>query len=208
VNQQLIEQYVAGRMDEAQAAAFEEYCLMNPEFARQVEFEQRLKSGLEQVARGSTAEFVRADRTGFWKLAAAASVVLVITAGVWIWQRMPVDAGLHVLAAASGPQRDGTFMRLALVRGSEHMPDLPRGPVRMEIAGLFEVGLHYIVELDRMGHMSAAQTIATLQGVHPTSTVALEVMIDSDRLEAGTYALRVRQQAGADEPLDFYFVKR
>jgi hypothetical protein len=208
VNQQLIEKYVAGKLDEAQAAAFEEYCLMNPEFARQVEFEQRLKAGLEQVASGSTAEFVRAERSGFWRLAAAASVVLIITAGVWIWQRMPLAAGPHVLAEVSGPQRDGTFMRLALVRGSEHMPELPGGPVRVEIAGLFEVGMHYSVALDRMGHMRAAQSIGTLQGLHPESSVALEVMIDSDRLEPGTYALRVRKQAGADEPLDFYFVKR
>ena len=53
VNQAHIDQYVAGRMGEAEACAFEDYCLANPEFARQVEFEQRLKEGLALVARGS-----------------------------------------------------------------------------------------------------------------------------------------------------------
>ena len=42
MNQGQIEQYVAGHMGEAEALAFEEYCLANPEFARQVEYEQRL----------------------------------------------------------------------------------------------------------------------------------------------------------------------
>ncbi len=45
------------------SAAFEDYCLANPEFARQVEFEQRLKAGLTLVASGSTAEFVRSNDT-------------------------------------------------------------------------------------------------------------------------------------------------
>ena len=50
MNQAHIEQYVAGRMGEAEACAFEDYCLANPEFARQVEYEQRLKAGLALVA--------------------------------------------------------------------------------------------------------------------------------------------------------------
>ena len=62
MNQAQIEQYVQGRMSEAEARAFEEYCVAHPEFARQVEYEQRLKAGLAQVARGATAEFVRSDR--------------------------------------------------------------------------------------------------------------------------------------------------
>ena len=58
-------------------AAFEEYCLANPEFARQVEYEQRLKAGIALVARGSTAEFVRSnDHPMRWKFAAAAGILL------------------------------------------------------------------------------------------------------------------------------------
>ena len=56
MNQEQIDQYVSGRMDEAEALRFEEYCLSNPEFARQVEYEQRMKAGLAKVASGSTAE--------------------------------------------------------------------------------------------------------------------------------------------------------
>ena len=71
MNQQLVEQYVAGKMSEAQAEAFEDFFVANPEVARQVELEQRLKAGLALVASGSTEEFVRAENPWGWKLALA-----------------------------------------------------------------------------------------------------------------------------------------
>src|SRR5215510_5572083 len=98
MNQRLIENYVAGKMGEAEAEAFEVACLEDPELARQVEFEQRLKSGLEQVARGSNTEFVRAESTMRWRLAAAASVLLFLAAGVYLWHNLP-GTHPHVLAA-------------------------------------------------------------------------------------------------------------
>ena len=105
--QQLIEQYVAGKLGEAEAEAFEVACLEDPELARQVEFEQRLKAGLEQVARGSTAEFVRSGSTLGWRLAAAASVVLFLCAGVYLWQRLPGTRPLVLAAVTSDGERDG-----------------------------------------------------------------------------------------------------
>jgi hypothetical protein len=205
--QQLIEQYVAGKLGEAQAEAFEVACLEDPELARQVEFEQRLKAGLEQVARGSTAEFVRSGNTLGWRLAAAASVVLFLCAGVYLWQRLP-GAHSQVLAAlTSDVQRDGPSMRLALVRGAENVPRLPAGKVRVEIVGLFDPGFHYSVMLDRLRQQHDVANIATLYGQHPSSPVTLEIMLDSDQLATGTYSLRVRKQASDEEALDFTFRK-
>ena len=125
MNQQLIEQYVAGKLGEVEAEAFEVACLEDPELARQVELEQRLKSGLEQVARGSTAEFVRSEGTLRWRLAVAASVVLFLLAGFYLWQRLP-GTRPHVLAAVTTDiEREGPSMRLALVRGAESVPRVP-----------------------------------------------------------------------------------
>jgi len=205
--QQLIEDYVAGRLGEAEAEAFEVACLEDPELARQVEFEQRLKAGLGQVARGSTAEFVRSGSPLSWRLAAAASVVLFLCVGVYLWQRMP-GAHAQVLAAlTSDVQRDGPSMRLALVRGTESVPQLPAGKVRVEIVGLFDPGFHYSVMLDQLRQQHDIANIATLYGQHPSSPVTLEVMLDSDLLAAGTYSLRVRKQASDEEALDFTFEK-
>jgi hypothetical protein len=207
MNQHLIEQYVAGKLGEAEAEAFEVACLEDPELARQVELEQRLRSGLEQVARGSTAEFVRSGGELRWRLAAAASVVLFLLAGFYLWQRLP---GTHpqVLAAVStAVEREGPSMRLALVRGAENVPRLPAGKVRVEIVGLFDPGFHYSVMLDRLGQQHELANVATLYGQHPTSPVTLEIMLDGNQLPPGTYLLRVRKQASDEEALDFTFEK-
>jgi hypothetical protein len=207
MNQQLIEQYVAGKLGEAEAEAFEVACLEDPELARQVEVEQRLKSGLEIVARGSTAEFVRSDSALRWRLAAAASVVLFLCAGFYLWQRLP-GAHPQVLAAVTTHlQREGPSMRLALVRGAESMPQLPAGKVRVEIVGLFDPGFHYSVMLDRLRQQHDVANIATLDGQHPTSPMTLEIMLDGAQLTPGTYSLRVRKQASDEEALDFTFEK-
>jgi hypothetical protein len=207
MNQQQIEQYVAGRMSQAEAEAFEEYCLANPEFAKQVEFEQRLKLGLAQVAQGSTAEFVRSNHPLRFRIAAAAAVLLCLSVAFYAYHASPA-AARPLLAAISGDaQHKGTTMRLALVRGAETAPALQGGLVRVEIVGLFDTGIHYSVALDRLQPKKAVDTLATLYGQHPASPMSLEVLIDSDQLAAGTYSLRVRKQSSDEEDLDFIFVK-
>jgi hypothetical protein len=209
MNQFQIEQYVSGRMSESDARVFEEYCLSHPEFARQVEFEQRLKAGIAQVARGDTAEFVRSHNPARWQLAAAAGIALLIFAGFFAWQRYTPRGTPAIMAAVtSDVQRNGRSLRLALVRGSESSPGLPPGLVRVEIAGLFDPGFQYSIALDRLDAKKNIDTMATLYGQHPTSPVTLEVMVDGGQLAAGTYSLRVRKQASDEEALDFEFLKR
>jgi hypothetical protein len=208
VNQELTEQYVAGRLGEAEACAFEEYCLANPEFARQVEYEQRLKAGLALVARGSTAEFVRSsDHPLRWKLAAAAGILLTLGSMYFAWNHhVTRDARSLLAAVTSDSQRSAPALRLALVRGSEDAPVLPEGSARVEIVGLFDLGSHYSVAIERL-ERDGYETVATLYSQHPTSPVTLEVMIDSAQLRSGSYSLRVRKQASAEEALEFSFVK-
>jgi len=206
MNQQQIEQYVAGRMSEAEAAAFEDYCVSNPEFARQVEFEQRLRTGLAQVARGSTSEFVRAEPTNYWKYAAAASVVLMLGAALFAW-RMPAGPAQILTAALPGTEHVGASLRLALVRGSGSMPQLPSGPVRVEIVGLFDPDSLYSIALDHFGPNHSIDTVDALAGQKPASPVTLEILLDSGQLESGTYSLRVRRQNSDEEALEFRFLK-
>ena len=209
MNQHLIEQYVAGRMSEAEASAFEEYCLVNTEFAKQVEYEQRLKAGLALVASGSTAEFVRSNPHPLRMRFAAAAGILLSLFGIyyaWSWF-VPHPTKPAMAAVTRDEQRSGTALRLALVRGDESMPVLQSGSVRVEIVGLFDLGHHYSIALDRLEQNKEVETVATLYSQHPTSPVSLEVMIESDQLKAGTYSLQVRKQASGEEPLDFTFVK-
>lgn len=207
MNQSLIEPYVAGRLSEAEAQAFEEYCLAHPEFAKQVEYEQRLKAGIVQVARGSTAEFVRSNHPLRWSLAAAAGLLLAIVSIFYLWNHPLAVTTRPVMAAVNtDAQRNGSSLRLALVRGTESAPTLQEGIVRIEIVGLFDLGFHYSVALERL-ERNNNQTVATLYSQHPTSPVTLEVMVDSGQLEPGTYSLGIRKQGSDEEPLDFVFVK-
>ena len=207
MNQEKIEQYVAGKMDEAEAESFEEYCLANPEFAKQVEFEQRLKSGIKLVAQGSTAEFVRSNNPMRWKLAASTAALLALSVAFFTWHSNPSGARPVLASIAGETQRNGPSMRLALVRGAEASATLQDGLVRVEIVGLFDTGVHYSVSLDRLEPKKSTRTMATLYGQHPTSPMTLEVMIDSEQLKPGVYSLRVRKQSSDEESLDFSFVK-
>jgi hypothetical protein len=204
MNQRLIEQYVAGGMDEAQAEAFEIRCLEDPARARQVELELRLKSGLELVARGSTAEFVRSDKSLHGYVALAASLLLAFTA-LFLWRQHAANAPI-LTAVASAAELNAPSLRLALVRGIDGLPQVPEGNVRLEIVGLFDPGFQYSVVLDRIRD-NELDNVATLFGEHPASPVSLEVMLDSDRLSPGAYSLRVRKQASAEEELEFTFQK-
>jgi len=209
VNQHLLEQYVSGRMGEAEACAFEEYCLVNTEFAKQVEYEQRLKAGIALVARGSTAEFVRSNpHVARWSVAAAAGILLSLFGLYYVWTYHVPHATKPVMAAVTrDEQRSGSTLRLALVRGDESVALLQDGSVRVEIVGLFDLAHHYTIALDRLEKNKEVETVATLYSQHPTSPVSLEVMIESDQLRPGTYSLQVRKQASDEEPLDFSFVK-
>jgi hypothetical protein len=206
MNQQQIERYVAGRMSETEAQAFEDQCVAHPELARQVELEQRLKAGFVHVARGSTAEFVRSQRSMRWRMAAAAAgITMSLFAMFYAWNHFAPRAARPVLAAVS-PDADGArSLRLASVRGSDRIPALQSGLVRVQIAGLFDPGFHYSIALDRVDQNKNIQTVASLYGVRPSSPVTLEVMVDGDQLPAGAYSLHVRKQTSIDEPLDFEF---
>ena len=209
MNQEQIEQYVAGRMGEAEAQAFEEYCLANPEFARQVEYEQRLKAGIGAGCAAAPRRNSCAPTHPLrWSLAAAASVLIALVAVLSIW-----NSGLHARGPThpggghGGSPHDGTSLRLALVRGSDSAPTLPPGwsaskssacSTRQFITASRSTGCEPRSKID---------TVATLNDQRPTSPVSLEVMIDSKQLRAGAYSLRVRKQASGEEALDFGFVK-
>jgi hypothetical protein len=208
MNPGMIEQYVSGKLGAKEAEEFEAYCVANPEFARQVEYEQRLRAGIAQVALGSTEEFVRSNGHARWKYAAAASVLLALGALAFAFWR-PGGLGGAVLMAAvtTDAERNGPSLRLAQVRGADSEPGLGDGVVRVEIVGLFDTSAHYSVTLEHKEPRKPAETLATLYGQHPASPMSLEFMLDANRLQAGSYTLRVRKQSSDEEPLDFDIVK-
>lgn len=208
MNPGMIEQYVSGKLGAQEAEEFEAHCVANPEFAKQVEYEQRLRDGIAQVAKGSTEEFVRSNRSPAWKYAAAASVLLALAALAYTWWRPSGLTGhVYMAAVSSDAERGGPSLRLAQVRGADDVPTLGAGVVRVEIVGLFDTSTRYSVTLDYLEPQKPAETLTTLYGQHPNSPVTLEFMLDSDRLRAGSYTLSVRKQTSDEEPLDFSIEK-
>jgi len=49
--------------------------------------------------------------------------------------------------------------------------------------------------------------VDALSSQKPASPVTLEILIDSEQLESGSYSLRVRRQSSEEEPLEFTFIK-
>jgi hypothetical protein len=82
----VIADYLANRLSEAQAQEFEHYCLQHPDFARDVERELALKTGLRQAHRSVAQVSVPTHkrRYGRWPLALAASVAVLASAVVLI----------------------------------------------------------------------------------------------------------------------------
>jgi hypothetical protein len=208
VNQERIELYVAGQLSSAEAEAFEDYCVANPEFARLVEHEQRLRAGIAQVATGSTAEFIAPAHRRPW-LAAAAAALIAVMVGVYFWTRIPGAYAPPIVAAVVHDGRyAGETLRLARVRGSETIPVLERGLVRVEIVGLFDPASEYSLTLDRRLGANEVEIVSTLNGLHPASSTSLEVSIDGVRLPPGVYSLRVSNQGSAEDMLEFRFTRR
>lgn len=78
----VVADYLANRLNEAEALAFEHYCLEHPDFARDVERELALKTGLRQVYQPAEQvnSLIRKRTFTRWPLALAASVAIIVCA--------------------------------------------------------------------------------------------------------------------------------
>jgi hypothetical protein len=78
----VVADYLANRLSEAEAQSFEHYCLEHPDFAREVECELALQTGLRQAHQSVAQVGLRTHerRYGRWPLALAASVVVLASA--------------------------------------------------------------------------------------------------------------------------------
>jgi hypothetical protein len=77
--------YLANRLDAPRAEAFEEYCLRHPEFARRVELDLSLKTGLAQMLESDRKGRARPGRRAM--VAIAAGLVLAVGCGLVFFAR-------------------------------------------------------------------------------------------------------------------------
>ena len=116
-----VARYARGGLTEQEREAFEEFCLMNPEVAREVGTDRVLLAGLAQ------AQPPRAWRSSWANLALAAGLVaLALALGVWLSNRQPGALQLYA-GTASAEQQPVARLTVMVLRD-------PR-PLRVELTG-------------------------------------------------------------------------
>jgi hypothetical protein len=102
-----VKAYLANTLDAARAEAFETYCLRHPDFARRVEADLYLKTGLRKLEEPGPVQRIRPGRGVM--VAAAAGLTLIVICGLLLFTRS------HPLALAA--YRSTTDVPAALLSG-------------------------------------------------------------------------------------------
>jgi hypothetical protein len=204
----VVADYLANRLSEAEAQAFELYCLNHPEFARHVEREVALKAGIRQVqAAGSEGAKVSAlpspkRKYAGWPLALAASVVIVISAVVVYQYSSKSPSGLVAFTSVSDlPEKlrhaAVSQIRLARMRGSDTVLTVlasSDGVVEFRLIpdSTSESGLYSV-------RIAAESTTSieplTVSGLKPTADGFLEVYVPAAPMIGRTWVVSVRNDA-------------
>jgi hypothetical protein len=99
----LVADYLANRLNEAEAQAFELYCLEHPDFAREVEGELALKTGLREAHKSvaKVSALTPRRRVGRWPLAFAATVAVLASAFLIVQHLMERPTPLVAFASTA-----------------------------------------------------------------------------------------------------------
>lgn len=126
--------YLADRLDSVRAAAFEDYCLKHPDFARRVEADVLLKEGMKQMQGQAQTTTQRAGHRRRIGLAIAAALAAIVVCGLLLLPRLnfgaltayrseadvpaPLLAGTRVSTTLIRLRGDATVRRVVVPRGA------------------------------------------------------------------------------------------
>jgi len=203
-----MQDYVGGRLSEAEHRAFEERLLQDPALVREFEQSLRLRDGLEQLrAQGYFDEHApRPKALRAWLPAlAAAAVVAIVALFVWV-QRAPSPVGILQVSAnaAAAPMRQFTFVSM---RGgtAQELPLPASGVVDFRAAPpLHEAGTHYRMWLLRQD-VAGAKTLGSLTGLVQGADGYVHGFADAAHLTPGLYTLRLEADAPRGSAATFPF---
>jgi len=212
---QIIERYLAGRLSEEDARAFEAYVEVHPEITRNIEAVARMKSGLATLRkRGELTDLLR-PRPRVWYrrpgllAGAAASVVvaLLLTARPW-----NIDANGRLLAATVGELvgKSGsapaiaTRVTLARSRGLKPQivatqPDGSAVEVTLQLLSA-DTTTTYSIGLLHMASNSL-EPVADATNLRANADGNLVVFVRTELLTEGDYVFRV--STAGREPSEF-----
>jgi hypothetical protein len=202
--EEVVADYLANRLGEAEAQAFELYCLGHPDFARHVERELALKTGLHQVDQPVIQVNVprRDRRDRRWPLAIAASVVVVVSAVLII--RYSVDRQPRLAAFPSVVDLPAQLRRAAVsevrlvrMRGNETATrvSVPAGGVVdiRVIPGVIAASGAYAIRIS--GESPSTTKPLIVRGLRPAPGGYLQLYVPAAQMIGQTWVISVGDDA-------------
>jgi len=203
-----VERYMAGTLSEAELARFEEEMIAHPELAADVGVRRRIKAGLSRLEQNHELEVLLKEERGrpsYFRYAAAASVLVVVAAGIMtVWKREE-PAPLQALFNSSeiGARQVATSFMLATTRSADKPAFEMRrngGPVALRIVVDDTATAPFTV---RLSTGKADSTPIQESSVAEVSDGFAVVYIDPRDLESGDYTLALKSGAGAEQLFPF-----
>jgi hypothetical protein len=206
---QTMQDYIVGRLSDAERQAFEDRLVRDPELVREFEQSLRMRTGLQQLrSQGyfdKAAWWRMSSRTWLPALAAAAVAALALFLGL---ARSPTGTSPVLMASLDSRTAPGVQPLVAAhftflsVRGASTLDlDLPAaGLIEFRAAPATRMrGPGYRVTLVRRGPESSSQAVGTVAGLALNTDGYVHCYADASRLVQGSYVLRIEPDMGTPD---------
>jgi len=199
-NEHIVARYLAGDLNAADAAAFEDYFTRHPEVVDDIESTLRLREGLAVLQeRGELERLMRAPSR--WTLTAATAAALAVLAlGGWLWVNRttspPVIASAvwNLTGENGGPPAVASTHILARMRGAGpvELPLPERGALELRMMPSTRMPeARFRVMLARWGEANQKTPIGQTQALPDPQDGLVTAYVDAARLQAGVYEIEL-----------------
>jgi hypothetical protein len=203
-----MQDFIVGRLSDAEHKAFQDRLVRDPALVRELEQSLRMREGLQHLRRQGY--FRKGSSRGWsfriWVPALAAAGCAGLALFLWLSHVTTSTSILTVSPAslAAGNLTHGTVARFTFVsmRGNSRPSlDLPSaGLIEIRAQPSMHETLHrYRVTLVRQKEGSSAEPVAALAGLALSADGYLHCYADASRLTQGSYLLRVQPDTGGME---------
>jgi hypothetical protein len=206
---QTMQDYIVGRLSDAERQAFEDRLVRDPELVREFEQSLRMCAGLQQLRAQGYLGKVAARRFSFrtWlpalAVAAVAGLALFLGLARSPTGNSPVLMASSDLRAASAVQPLVTahFTFVSLRGASTPDLDLPAaGLIEFRAAPATRMRVaSYRVTLLRRGAEGSSQAVGTVAGLALSTDGYVHCYADASRLVQGSYVLRIEPDMGTSD---------
>jgi hypothetical protein len=204
-----VQDYVAGRMSDAERQAFEGRLLTDSELLQDLETSLRLREGLAMLREQKALERPqfprhRALRAGLAWASAAALAAIIVWVTLYNVRRSPPIVGASVAALSAGLTRAPPVVErytFAATRAPARTPDLglpSSGALELRVfTAITDASETFRVTLDLIQKQKTSR-IGGQEHMLPDADGFVVIYADASRLEPGEYLLRVERDGALD----------